>query len=496
MATRASHERAESVTKAGKNGAVDAPNPETARAVPVRGQAAGWTDVAEYVHSLGLDAYLVGGAVRDELLGLPAKDEDFVVPGVGHTQLRAALEPHGRVEDLEVAGQLVGVRLHPRDREARALQPGGIEFAPPRTERSTGPGRHDFVIAADASVPLEADMQRRDFTVNAMARSIATNELVDPLGGASDLQQRILRTVSATSFRDDPLRIVRGLRLVSQLGLEPDPGTLAQMREHAGLVSVVSGERIGGGLQADAAGELSKLLLGPQPARALRLARDTGVLSHLVPEFEPSIGFDTGSERQTEPVDEHIFSVVQHTADAGDPLAVRLAALLHDLGKPESIARGTDHADVGAGIAGDVLRRFRYPTRLVSRVVGIVRNHSFTLEETVDARRARRFLAGHGEGLAFDLVALKEADLAAKDVAQEERDSLARFRELLEQERTSPHRIGDLEVGGADLIALGYREGPQLGRVLAELLAAVVDDPSLNTREILLERARQELGRA
>ena len=453
-----------------------------------------WRDVSEYVHSLGLNAYLVGGAVRDELLGLPAKDEDFVVPGVGHAELRAALKPHGRVEDLEVAGQLVGVRLHPRDRDARALQPAGIEFAPPRTERSTGPGRHDFVIVADASVPLEADMERRDFTVNAMARSLATNELVDPLGGAADLERRILRTVSATSFRDDPLRIVRGLRLVAQLGLEPDADTLAQMREHAAQVGLVSRERIGGGLQADAAGELSKLLLGAEPARALRLGRETGVLTAIVPEFEPSLGFDTGSARQREAVDDHVFTVVQHTADADAPLAVRLAALLHDLGKPESSASGRDHAELGSRIAGRVLRRLRYPTRLVARVVSIVRHHAFTLEGEVDARRARRFLARHGTELAFDLVALKEADLAAKRVPAEEHDALARFHRLLEEERDSPHRIGDLAIDGSDLIELGYREGPELGRVLHELLAAVVDDPALNSREALLDRARRELG--
>ena len=101
-----------------------------------------WGSLADYVRSLGLDAWVVGGAVRDELLGRPVRELDFVVPGVGHAELRAALEPHGRIEDLVVAEQRIGVRLLPRDRDARALQPAGIEFTPPRVERSTGPGRH------------------------------------------------------------------------------------------------------------------------------------------------------------------------------------------------------------------------------------------------------------------------------------------------------------------------------------------------------------------
>ena len=152
--------------------------------------AAVWDSVADYVHSLGLDAYLVGGAVRDELLGRTPPELDFVVPGVGHAELREALEPYGKVEDLVVADQRVGVRLLPRDKAARALQPAGIEFTPPRVERSTGPGRHDFEIVADSEISLEQDMERRDFTINAIARRLETGEIVDPLGGRADLERR------------------------------------------------------------------------------------------------------------------------------------------------------------------------------------------------------------------------------------------------------------------------------------------------------------------
>ena len=111
--------------------------------------------IEDYVRSLGLDAYLVGGAVRDELLGGEAKDADFVVPGVDTETLRELLAPYGAVEDLIVSDRLVGLRFHPRDREIRALVPAGIEFAPPRREVSTGPGRHDFEIVADASLSVE-----------------------------------------------------------------------------------------------------------------------------------------------------------------------------------------------------------------------------------------------------------------------------------------------------------------------------------------------------
>src|SRR6476620_11053886 len=347
-------------------------------------------EIEKYVRGLGLDAYLVGGAVRDELLGLESKDADFLVPGRDTEGLRSALAPHGRVEDLVVADRLVGIRLHPRDPEVRKLTPAGIEFAPPRKEVSTGPGRHDFEIVADPSLSVEDDMRRRDFTVNAMARRLETDDLVDPLNGRADLEARRLRTVSPQSFREDPLRLVRALRFVSQLGFEPDEELLAQMREEAPAVRLVSGERIGGGLAADGLGELSKLLLGDRPLAALRLARDTGVLAELLPELVPSIGFDQESRYHDLTVDEHTFAVVQAAADSGRPLRVRLAALFHDLGKPVVAWEGRDgrlhfyakpgvaprsHETVGAELADVALRRLRYPNELRVRAVAIVRHH-------------------------------------------------------------------------------------------------------------------------
>jgi tRNA nucleotidyltransferase/poly(A) polymerase len=471
-------------------------------------------ELKEYVDALGLDAYLVGGAVRDELLGHDSKDADFLVPGVDTEGLKRALEPHGGVEDLVVAGRLVGVRLHPRDKKIRALARSGIEFAPPRAERSTGPGRHDFEIVADPSLSVEDDMRRRDFTVNAMARRLRTGELVDPVGGEADLRAGILRTVSPRSFQEDPLRLVRALRFVSQLGFEPDEATVRQMREEAGAVKLVSGERIGGGLKADGMGELSKLLLGREPARALRLARDTGVLVKLLPEFRKAIGFDQESRYHDLTVDEHTFAVVQAAADAGRSLAVRLAALFHDLGKPIVAWRGTDgrlhyyakagysnrnHEQVSAELANRALRRLRYPNALQERVVRIVRNHMFR-PGAADPQRGRRFLAKHGDEVAFELLSHKEADLLGKRGSDgepppaEELERLARFRAAVEAERGSPHRLTDLAVGGDDLLAVGFRPGPAVGHALRELLDAVVDNPELNTRDELLRRARRMAG--
>ena len=431
------------------------------------------------------------------------------MPGVDIAGLGELLAAHGRTEELVVAERPVGVRFFPADKAIRRRVRAGIELAPPRREVSTGPGRHDFDIVVDPAATVEQDLQRRDFTVNAMAKRLADGTIVDPFGGRDDLAQRVLRTVSARSFAEDPLRIVRGLRFVSQLGFELDEQTLGQMREEAAGVALVSGERVGGGLAADGMGELSKLLLGAQPAKALRLARDTGVLVALLPEFEEAVGFEQQSRYHELTVDEHTFAVVQVAADEGMPLRVRLAALFHDLGKPRVAWLGSDgrlhfyrkpgysdrnHEEVSAELATSALTRLRYPTELRRRVVAIVRAHMFNVGKA-DALRARRMLARYGDELAFDLIDHKEADLRGKREeeaeASAELETLRRFRGVVKRELKSPHRLSDLAVDGRDLIAIGYSPGPPIGQTLRELLKEVVDDPSLNDRDVLLRRAKE-----
>jgi len=447
---------------------------------------------------------VVGGAVRDRLLERDSKDADFLVPGVDIEELRAALRPHGRADELVVATRPVGVRFYPRDATVRKLVPSGIEFAPLRREVSTGPGRHDFDIVVDPDASVADDLRRRDFTINAIARRIADGTIVDPYGGRADLERRTLRTVTPNSFAEDPLRLVRGLRFVSQLDFDLDEETLAQMREEAPSVKHVSGERIGGGLAADGMGELSKLLMGAHPAKALRLARDTGVLVELLPEFAGAVGFDQESRYHDMTVDEHTFAVVQAAADDGAPLRVRLAALFHDLGKPQVAWRGNDnrlhyyakpgyaaqsHEQVSAQLADAALARLRYPTDLRRRVVRIVRGHMLD-PGNADAVRARRLLQRYGVGLTFDLLDHKRADLLGKGPANErDLQRLQAFREVVEQQRSSAHRLHDLAVDGDDLIAIGYERGPVIGSTLRTLLDEVVRRPELNTREQLLARA-------
>jgi tRNA nucleotidyltransferase (CCA-adding enzyme) len=169
---------------------------------------------------------------------------------------------------------------------------------------------------------------------------------------------------------------------------------------------------------------------------------------------------------------------------------VRLGALFHDLGKPQADENGGNHADLGAQIADEVLERLRYPTRVRRYVVDLVAAHAFPLDE-IDELFARKFLRAHGERLALDLVAHKQADLGAKQAPPEEIEAAERLARLLVEQRSQPHRLADLAIDGADLLVLGYREGPRVGAALNVLLDDVVADPRRNKRDWLLQRAKE-----
>ncbi len=292
---------------------------------------------------------------------------------------------------------------------------------------STGPGRHDFEIVVDPAATVEEDLARRDFTINAMARRLADGALVDPFGGRDDLEQRVLRTVSPSSFAEDPLRLVRGLRFVSQLDLDPDVETLRQMREEADAVRLVSGERIGGGLAADGMGELSKLLLGARPRRRCGSRATRACSSRCCPSSSRRSASTRRAAYHGLTVDEHTFAVVQAAADAGVPLRVRLAALFHDLGKPVVAWRGRDgrlhyYARPGNRSAPTSRSAPSWPpwrcrdsaTRPSCDGVSSGSCAATCSTPRGDAARARRLLARYGDELTFDLLDHKEADLRGK----------------------------------------------------------------------------------
>ena len=434
------------------------------------------------------ELYEVGGSLRDELLGREPKDVDFLVRGHDVEELLTLCREHGRAEELRVAGRLVGVRFWPPwgPRE-------GIEVVPPRRETPIAPGEPgytgnphvDFRIEPDAELPVRDDLERRDFTVNAMARDVRSGEWIDPFGGREDVRAGVLRAVHETAFRDDPLRILRGVARCSIDGLQPDAATRELMAAAAPRIAELSPERI--------REELDRTLAGDNAAGALRLARDVGAIVVALPEWAPAIGFDQHSERQAYTLDEHDLHVLDAAARDGATRLQRLAALWHDVGKPYPAASG-DHAEAGARITRRALRRLTYDNDTVAAVTALVREHSYREDREPSARAARIFLARVGRERARDLLALRRWDRIGRGVQIPAEQAAARehFEALVEQEWEQPVALADLAVRGDDLIAAGVPEGPAVGAALRRLLAAVVEDPSLNERETLLRMCEPE----
>jgi tRNA nucleotidyltransferase (CCA-adding enzyme) len=340
---------------------------------------------------------------------------------------------------------------------------------------------------------IRLDLARRDFTVNAMAwgaeaptaragqPTIPTSQLVDPHDGATDIATRTLRAVGdpATRFREDALRIVRAIRLAATLGFTIEPGTRRALEAEAGLVAHLSSERI--------AAELEKLLAAPSPSIGLRLLADTGVLGVISPELAAQRGV-AQNKLAGEDLLDHTLRTVD-AAPAGRPV-VRLAALVHDIGKPATIEDGPfrGHESVGAELAAALFERLHLPRAAADRVVELVRQHMFTYDPSWGDAGVRRFIQRVGAENLEDLFALREADNAGSGVEAEAHglgELRARVRDQLAARAVLDLR--HLAVDGDDLMAeLGLPPGPTLGRILDALLERVVIDPATNDRATLL----------
>jgi tRNA nucleotidyltransferase (CCA-adding enzyme) len=468
------------------------------------------------------NVHVVGGAIRDLALGRIPKDVDMLAQGIEPAKVEQLL----RMKARETGGS---VNLTGKDFGVfRYKSPNGdeVEIALPRAERSTGEGHKDFDVSVDPHMPVEGDLARRDFTPNAMAVDLADGHLHDPFGGWDDVKAGKLPLVNEAAFRDDPLRILRALSAHSRYGLTPTPETEASMRKHANTLQHLPAERI--------QMELDKLLSGDDPAEAIKLAQRTGVLQHILPEVAATHGFDQRNKYHNQELFDHLVSVLHNTSQTTKDPDVRMAALLHDIGKPGSqwfdsdIGRkndgtwpdergwahyyeehngppdsmgvhrrldkpvGYDHETLGASLARDRLRDLKYPNDRIDRVTHLVQHHMF--DPFVDARGARRFINRVGAEHAEDLFHLRAADAGNK--ANPWDGEVGNMRQLVQQvhAENQPTGVASLAINGRDLIATGIKPGPDMGRILNALAEETIDDPEKNNRDYLVNRALQIAG--
>ena len=413
--------------------------------------------IARRLHDAGFDTWTVGGAVRDALAGGRPGDWDLTTaarPGDVRRLFRRTVPvgiAHGTVGVLGKDGHLYEVTTFRRDVETD--------------------GRHARVIFADR---VDDDLQRRDFTINAVAWHPLTHELRDPHGGVPDLRDGVLRTVGdpAERFREDRLRVLRALRFAGRFGLHIDGATWRAARQAAPELVHLSAERV--------REELMKVLRQVEPPSvSLRLYERSGALAVLYPELQACVGAADGDA-----------DVWTHLLRAVDDLpkhrtGLRLAALLHDAGRA---ADPSDHASAGAALAHRLMKRLKFSNAEIDRAVHLVAQHSDVPSADAPAPELRRWLRRIGREYVNDLFRLRIADLRARSADDPRLEETNRLWKRIRRElgREAPLEIGDLAIGGAELRALGIPPGPLYGEILRDLLERVTDEPSLNERDTLM----------
>ncbi|MBE6950834.1 MAG: HD domain-containing protein [Ruminococcaceae bacterium] len=430
-------------------------------------------ELMERLENAGHECWAVGGCVRDWKMGIQPHDYDCCT----------AAAPE-QMQELFSDRQLVLAGLK-HGTVGVVTKTGVVEITTFRTEGGYADSRHpDWVhFVRD----LREDLARRDFTVNAMAYS-PRRGLCDPFGGQADLKNGILRAVGDPDrrFREDALRILRGLRFAARFGFEIEEDTRRAMDDQIAGLDDLARERV-----------LVELTGFLQAAGADDLVNAANILCRLIPELAPCVGFDQHSRHHVHDVFGHIATVVERVP--AEP-ALRLAALLHDIGKPAVFSQDEKgeghfygHAAVSAELADAILHRLKASNALREEVLFLVKHHMdhYLPEE----KTARRCLSRHGLARMERLIDLQAADLGGKgtDAPDESLQELAQLRTLLRSlaEKEGALTLKTLAVKGADLIAQGMSPGPELGRTLNGLLAKVLAGELPNDREELLAVAQR-----
>ncbi|MDR2159253.1 MAG: HD domain-containing protein [Treponema sp.] len=425
------------------------------------------------------ELYLVGGAVRDLLRGEDPKDWDLATGATPPEVI--ALFRRRRYTVIPTGIKHGTVTVHYGGRE--------MEITTFRTESEYRDGRHPERV--EFAVSIEEDLSRRDFTMNAAALSLPGGVLTDPFGGADDIAKRLIRCVGnpAERFAEDGLRPLRALRFAAQLGFTVEEATLDAIPGALPVTARVSAERV--------RDEMDKLLLSSRPSAALLLMEKTGLLALLLPELADCRGVEQKGFHRFDVLD-HSLLACDYAARKEYPLIVRLAALFHDIGKPQT--RGMDeegiwifyrHEQLSAELVRNILSRLRYPNAVTEKVCHLIACHMFHYVEDWSDAAVRRFIVRTGEENLEDLYRLRRADACAAAGIEPAADFLLPLIRRVDGVLAEDHAFSlkDLAVSGKDLMEAGIPPGKHMGIILDELLETVLEDPGQNRKDKLLEIA-------
>ena len=440
--------------------------------------------VTKTLENKGFKAYLVGGCVRDLMLGRIPKDWDVttdatpeqIIGAFPHTFYENTYGTVGVVNDAATDERLKTVEVTPFRLES--------EYTDKRRPDTVSFSKH-----------IEDDLKRRDFTINALALKLDaekegsfTGNVIDLFNGQNDLKDGLIRTVGDAHERlsEDALRIMRAIRISAELGFAIEKGTLDALKTHAPLLAHIARERV--------RDEFVRILMSDTPMNALILCRELGVIPFIARELEESYGIEQNQAHSYD-VWEHLIRTAQHSADKKYPLEIRLAALFHDVGKPATrrFSRETNqftfygHEVVGARMAEKILKNLNFPTKTIENVVKLVRWHMFFSDtEQITLSAVRRMVANVGKEHIWNLMNVRICDRIGTGRPKENPYRLRKYKSMIEEAIRDPISVGMLKIDGKRIMDVTHMPpNPKIGLVLNALLEEVLENPKLNTAEYL-----------
>ncbi len=438
------------------------------------------TRVANILEEAGFEAYLVGGCVRDILLNKLPKDWD-ITTNANPEEIQAIFPDSYCNNDYGTVGV---VNEAVEDSRLKV-----IEITPYRSESEYSDKRRPDKV--EFGVSLEEDLKRRDFTVNAIAYRLKNEKLVDLFDGEGDLRKKRLKTVGSPDerFAEDALRMMRAIRLASELNFSIEADTMAAITKNAALLSHISAERI--------RDEFLKTINSASPMLGLAMIEKLGLLPYVLPELQDAIGCEQGGIHAYD-VYEHLLRSLQTAADKGYSTEMRLAALLHDIGKPTTRREGGKnkrytffgHEVVGARMTKKLMDRLKMPKDLAEKVELLVRWHMFFADpEAITLSAVRRTIARVGQENIEDLLNLRVCDRVGTGRPKEQPFRFRKYKAMVDQALRDPVSVKMLKTDGDKImVQTGEKPGKKLGYVLHALLEEVLEDPAKNTEEYLDSR--------
>lgn len=439
----------------------------------------------------GFEAYLVGGCIRDLIRSKTPKDWD-ITTNANPSEIIALFPKTFYENDFGTVG-VVNEQIPEDDLHKKSLRI--VEVTPYRKETTYSNHRHPDAV--EFSGNLLDDLLRRDFTMNAIAYSPTSNELVDPYDGILDIERHIIRTVGKAEdrFTEDALRVMRAVRFASELGFAIEKETMDAVVALTGLLKKIAAERI--------RVEFEKIIMSERPMEGIVLLNRTGILKLIIPDLEEGIGCEQNGDHIYD-VWEHNLRALQHSADRGWPLHVRLAALLHDVGKPHTRKWAPEKDDwtfyghdvVGGRISKKILEQLHFPKHVITEVSTLVRYHLFFSDiEKITLSAVRRIVANVGPSLVWDLMNVRSCDRIGMGRPKETPYRLRKYHSMIEEAMRAPVSVGMLKIDGEQIMKVtGINPGREIGWILHALFDEVLDEPEKNTSEYLERRTHELLS--